>query len=388
MEELDEPIWKRPEAFPRGGGGWGWVDRKGGRHACGDVERLAQAIAEDAGARVDMVWTPDSPYLVLPEEVRELWPALKMARLKWAEWEMMEGMRQMKIFGVFIAGFAIISYLGSGGASVMGTFGLAVILFLMLGFFPWYQGRKRWKRAKAWAADEAEPDLEGLRFEVWLMSQRAPLTKALAGLIALVALVQVLGPLSLAQQVEAAGLLKQDGRALDGWRLGTAAFLHGHPLHFLFNISALLYLGRRMELLARWPHVLLVFLLAAWVGNECSARWLPGPSLGASGGLLGMLGFLLVFEWMHRRLVPESSRRRLLAGLLMTAALGVVGFKFVDNAAHAGGTLAGMVYAFAVFPRSQSANRPRISVVDGVAGVLAGTVVAGFGLLTIVKLLG
>lgn len=388
MGGKDEPIWKRPEAFPPGGDGWGWVDRKGKRHDCESAEALAKAIVDDAGARVDMVWTPASPHLVLPEEVRELWPALKSARLKWAEWEMDEGWRQMKVFGLFMAGFAVLSYFGKGGASIMSTLGLALILFLILGFFPWYQGRKRWKRAKAWAADQAEPDLEGLRFEVWLMAQKAPVTRALAVLMGAVALAQWLGPLDLGTQIQAVGLVKQDGKAIDWWRLGTAAFMHGHPLHLIFNLSALLYLGRRMEVLVRWPHLLVVFALAAWIGNECSARWVPGPSLGASGGLLGMLGFLLVFEWMHRRLVPESSTRRLLAGLLMTAAIGVVGFRFIDNAAHAGGTVAGMLYAFAMFPRSSAATRPRMSGVDLAAGFVAAAVVLVFGGWTLTKLLG
>jgi membrane associated rhomboid family serine protease len=354
------------------------VDRKGRRHPCSDEQALAAAIVDDAGARVDMVWTPASPNLVLPEEVPSLWPALKSARLKWAEWEMEEGLRQMKIFGIFMIGFAVISALGRGGASVLGTLGLALILFLVLGFFPWYQGRKRWKRAKAWAADEAEPDLDGLRFEVWLMSQKTPITLALGVLLGIVALAQWLGPLSLSQQLAEVGLTKEAGRATDWWRLGTAAFLHGHPLHFIFNLSALLYLGRRMEVLVRWPHVLIVFALSAWVGNECSARWLPAPSLGASGGLLGMLGFLLVFEWMHRRLVPESSRRRLMAGLLTTALIGLVGFRFVDNAAHAGGTVAGMIYAFAMFPRSSAATRPRMSMVDLGAGMMAAAAILVF----------
>ena len=127
-----------------------------------------------------------------------------------------------------------------------------------------------------------------------------------------------------------------------------------------------------MEVLVRWPHVPIVFVLAAWIGGEASVWFLPGkPSLGASGGLLGMLGFLLVFEWMHRALVPESSRRRLLAGLVLTAAIGLVGFNFIDNGAHGGGLLAGMAYAFAVFPASSSPRRPKGHGIDRIAGSLA-----------------
>jgi membrane associated rhomboid family serine protease len=120
----------------------------------------------------------------------------------------------------------------------------------------------------------------------------------------------------------------------------------------------------------------LVFLLAAAVGNEASLWLLDKPSVGASGGLLGWLGFLLVFESLHSRLVPRSARRRLLAGVFLTALIGLVGYQFIDNAAHAGGLLAGMLYAVIVFPSSSSAMRPGTNKTDLVAGGLAFLVLA------------
>lgn len=366
------PIWARPEAFPRAGEGWGWVDRRGNRTTCGSLEELSAAIVDDAGARVDLVWTPRHEHVVLPEELPELHPALKEARIRWALWEIDEGRRQMMIFGGVLAVFGLYSLVTGNPVLGFGPLGLAVVLFLMLGFFPWYQGRKRLSRARRWQSGEMEVDVEGLRFETWLMQQKAPVTRGLMILLAGVGLVQWLAPGGLEQAVERAGLVKEGGRPADWWRLATAPFLHGGLIHFIFNVAALAYLGRRMELLARWPHVAIVFVLAAWIGGEASAMFMPDrPSLGASGGLLGMLGFLLVFEWMHRRLVPTSSRRRLLAGLLLTAAIGAVPFLPIDNGAHGGGVLAGMAYAFAVFPSSSSAQRPRETGVDRIVGTVA-----------------
>ncbi|MBB5352402.1 membrane associated rhomboid family serine protease [Haloferula luteola] len=380
MSEPHLPAWKRSDAFPPASEGWGWVDRKGRRQSCSDLDALAAAIIDDAGARVDLVWTPEHSHLVLPEEIPALLPALKEARVRWAEWEIQEGARQMKWFGILAVVLAVAT------AMKPTTVGLAVILFLMLGFFPWYQGRKRLRRAKAWKAEEGVGDLEGLRFETWLMAQKAPVTHAMMAIIGVIALVQWLGPQTLEEQVKSAGLVKVNGRALDTWRLATAPFLHGHPLHLFFNASALLYLGRRMEVLARWPHLLLVFVLSAWVGGECSARWVAASSLGASGGLMGMLGFLMVYEAMHRRLVPESSRRRLLAGLLLTIGIGVVGFRFIDNGAHGGGLVLGMAYAFAVFPSSVSATRPKTTLPDRLAGAAAAGVFLWAAIFTLIKI--
>jgi membrane associated rhomboid family serine protease len=166
-----------------------------------------------------------------------------------------------------------------------------------------------------------------------------------------------------------AGLVKPAYHAGQWWRLLTAPFLHGNLIHFLLNAAALLYLGKRVEVFARWPHVPLVFLFSACVGGELSARFVPGTSVGASGGLMGLLGFLLVFESLHSRLVPRSASRRLLAGVLLTAVIGLVGYRFIDNAAHAGGLIAGMLYAIVVFPKSASSYRPNATISDRVAGI-------------------
>jgi membrane associated rhomboid family serine protease len=163
------------------------------------------------------------------------------------------------------------------------------------------------------------------------------------------------------------------GRYLRGewWRLFTGPWLHGNPLHWAMNAAALLYLGRRTEVLARWPHLALVLLVSALAGGIASVKWLAAPTVGISGGLLGLLGFLLVFETLHRRLVPVTARRRLLAGVVVIAMMGLFGFRFIDNAAHAGGLIAGMAYALLVFPPSSPPLRPKILHRDAVAGSLA-----------------
>ena len=70
--------------------------------------------------------------------------------------------------------------------------GLAALLFLILGFLPWYQGGKRLARARKWAAGDMAEDAAALRFETWLAIQEAPLTRLLLGLLALAGLVQAL----------------------------------------------------------------------------------------------------------------------------------------------------------------------------------------------------
>jgi membrane associated rhomboid family serine protease len=207
-----------------------------------------------------------------------------------------------------------------------------------------------------------------MRFEIWLERQKAPFTWLFIGLIGVVGLAQFLP----GNASKAAGLLAS-AYPKEWWRLFTAPFLHGNPIHFAMNAAAMLYLGKRLEVFARWPHLPLVFLFSACVGGQVSIPHLPAdiPGVGASGGLMGWLGFLLVFETLHSRLVPKSARRRLLGAVFLTALIGLLGYHFIDNYAHAGGLAAGMLYAAIVFPKSSSVYRPQMTKTDLVVGAIA-----------------
>ncbi|MCW1887040.1 rhomboid family intramembrane serine protease [Luteolibacter flavescens] len=411
------PVWARENAFPEAAPGWGWVDRKGREVPVGSFEELSRAIVEDGGARVDLVWTPAARGWVLPEEIPELHPALREARIRWARWEMGEGKQQMTIFGAILVVMVAWNFFSTGKLTANASLGLGVLLFFLLGALPWYQGYKRLKRAKRWAAGEMAVDAPVLRFETWLSIQNTPVTRLMFRLMVVAAIVQLFSEIvyyngkhglegmkgllglwhyvlgfgtldTFGISIAKAGLTKVDGAAGDWWRLLTAPFLHGHWLHWLMNASALAYLGKRVECFARWPHMAMVLLLSAWVGGEASARFMDKTSVGISGGLMGLLGFLLVFESMHRSLVPESARKRLVAGIVMTGIIGYVFRHFIDNAAHAGGLIAGMIYAAVVFPKSSSPHRPRTTSADLVLGGAAVGLLIGSAVLACVKMVG
>ena len=383
--EDKEPIWARDDAFPEAPAGWGWVDQKGKRHPCDSREQLIQAIGKDDDARLLLVWTPDSPRMVLPEEVAGAEQAVLESRRRIAAGDVIEAVGQLRWFGILLGGLGLwMFYQGwslaprEANAAERVWFalrallnsmsiGIALLMFLIFAFIPWYQSRKRLRQLAHWRHEDLENLVPSLRFETWLDWQKAPVTRFLLVLVSLVGLAQLIPGNSLM----AAGLIKESYLRGEWWRLFTAPFLHGNLLHFLMNAAALLYLGKRLEVFARWPHVPLVFLFAACVGGEASARLLAAPSVGASGGLMGWLGFLLVFESLHSRLIPRRARRRLVAGVLLTALIGLIGYRFIDNAAHGGGLLAGMLYAAIVFPRSASALRPRATSTDRIAGALS-----------------
>ena len=73
--------------------------------------------------------------------------------------------------------------------------------------------------------------------------------------------------------------------------------------------------------------------------------------------------------------------------MALTALIGLIGYKFIDNAAHAGGLIAGMIYAVIVFPPSSSPHRPRSTVTDLVAGGVTMLVLAASTLFAISRII-
>ncbi|MES2477351.1 MAG: rhomboid family intramembrane serine protease [Verrucomicrobiota bacterium] len=418
QETDDSPVWARPEAFPTAPPAWGWLDHKGKSHPCATLDALAAAIRDDRHGEVDLVWTPANPRMILPEELDGMSHELRTVREQWTRDDLEECHYRLRWFGTifaalagyqFIAGWLFAARQGAGIA-IRNAFGLknvfastqvglAVLMFIIFAFIPWWQARKRRQELVKWTEEGIKDFAPTIRFEAWLDRQKAPLTRVLLGLVLVVALTQVFGKvrteglsaiLSLFHNwhgTDAAGLVKPLYVQGQWWRLFTAPFLHGNIVHLLMNAAAMAYLGKRVEVFARWPHLPMVFLFAATIGGAASARFIAAPSVGASGGLMGWLGFLLVFETLHKNLVPRRARRRLAAGVFLTALIGVIGYRYIDNAAHAGGLLAGMAYAAIVFPSSASPRRPRTTGVDraaAAAALLMLVAAAGFAVVKII----
>lgn len=423
QESPDAPVWAREDAFPEAPQGWGWIDSKGKPHPVDSRESLAAAIRDDRDGSVTLVWTPANPRLTVPEELSGMGDALRTARERWSRDDLDDASYKLRWFGVALALFSGWSFLGGfmlAGrlAEKSGTtidlidrlklairttlnsteVGLALLMFVIFAFIPWYQARKRRAELGRWTEAGIAEAAPTIRFETWLAWQKAPFTKAFLGLITAVALAQIFSHVGTAgwgsllavfgnwDGTSEAGLVKEKYFQGEWWRLYTAPLLHGNLLHFLMNAAALAYLGKRLEVFARWPHLPLVFLFSATVGGLASARFIAAPSVGASGGLMGWLGFLLVFETLHKRLVPRRARRRLAAGVVLTALIGLVGYRFIDNAAHAGGLVAGMLYAIIVFPPSSSPSRPDSTIIDRIAAGVALAVLVAAALFAIGKI--
>ncbi|SHK00228.1 Membrane associated serine protease, rhomboid family [Rubritalea squalenifaciens DSM 18772] len=393
QDSQDAPVWAQSESFPAkpDTGVFGFVDVKGNASPCENLDDLSKAI-ESSKLGIEYVWTPEHVHLLVPEELDELRPVLVKRQQSWARQDIQDGQRMTVLFGAVLvwAGYSAFTN-GHGHWRAVWenpTLGISAILLLIFGLIPWYEGWKVLRKKPGSDPEYWSKEIGEARFDSWISRQKAPVCYGLLAIMLLTGVVQyfIEGGLTWGgKSLRGAGLLK--GENIEWWRYFTAPLLHGHLVHWVMNFAALKYLARRAEVLSGWPHVVIVFLLSSLVGGVASATFLPeAPSVGASGGILGILGFLLVFETLHFKLVPRTSRRRLLAGVGLVALMGILGFSFVDNAAHAGGLFAGMVYAGLVFPPTKSPDRPRVLLRDKLVGLLAAAILVASAALCILKI--
>ena len=131
----------------------------------------------------------------------------------------------------------------------------------------------------------------------------------------------------------------------DRGRLFTSLFLHIGLAHLALNMLALWSLGRVLEPRMRGSAFLGVYLLSGLCGSLATAWWNQDVlliSCGASGAILGLFGVACVCSWQDRRTGrPYFPMRALILSLVLTFGAGAI-FS-VDNAAHLGGLLTGLI---------------------------------------------
>jgi rhomboid protease GluP len=145
------------------------------------------------------------------------------------------------------------------------------------------------------------------------------------------------------------------------WRLLTAMFLHFGALHLLFNMWALVSLGRLVERLYGSGHFLLLYVMSGLAGLTLSTLLNPvGYGLGASGAVFGALGAIPAFVLNARSGVPPGIARFLRIDATVIVAVNLaIGFfiPFIDNAAHIGGLIGGFIYGL-LLSRPLAEQRP------------------------------
>lgn len=141
------------------------------------------------------------------------------------------------------------------------------------------------------------------------------------------------------------------------WRLASAMFLHGSLIHLAINGYALYILGPDVERMYGTARFAAIYMGAGLAGSAASYAFgrISAPAIGASGAIFGLMGALGAFAYSSREVLGDVARRNLrqIAGLAAINLL--IGFSLagIDNYAHLGGLVGGVILGLLLAPRLQ-----------------------------------
>lgn len=330
--ESPEPPWRRPEFLGRAPTeGYGYLS-EGVLRTC-SLDELRQVVARGPEERVHFVWGPGLGRCVPTAELPEVFEALRASQLARLDEFLRSKLTWAAVVGagVFLWGERILGMPLSWLAMMWAAFFLLPIVDGLLR-------RQEWRQAEPGDA----PALgEASRYFHWLAWQRTSrTTHVIIGLLVATWL--------LSETAGSRWAIKQFAMDTAGvqagawWKPLTCFFLHGGPIHLVFNALALSRLGQWVEAMTEAAWVPLILFLAT-LGGSLAGYVLPPdvPSVGASGGVLGLLGFLIVFCRYPGRSTPAAFLRLLWQWVGYVVVLGLIGWQVIDNAGHLGGLLTG-----------------------------------------------
>ncbi len=147
------------------------------------------------------------------------------------------------------------------------------------------------------------------------------------------------------------------------WRFVTSMFLHIGFIHLFFNNYALWIVGQEIERLYGAARFVSIYLLTGLAGSVASYFYKPdATSAGASGAIFGLFGLLATFAFRYRKEIPQIISSQIKRQVIPLIAINLgIGFfiPMVDNSAHIGGLLTGVLLGLIVpYKRPEEKKTP------------------------------
>ncbi|HUB26463.1 MAG TPA: rhomboid family intramembrane serine protease, partial [Tepidisphaeraceae bacterium] len=334
--------WESPDLFPLipTDGQYGFIRRQ--IPVSCTLEQLRQTIAHGWGP-LPLVWTPASRRVVPAVEAASLFDVVKP--------------RLMKKTIASAAGWAL---LGAGlAAAVVLTAkqeqmpadqakSMAWTLLVFLGIVPMAMTIRSYQVLATFTVRDMIAHGRVARYQAWLRRRWLVTTWFVAACILVVFACQLKAGVDLSAVL--CGLVKPLPRG-QWWRLLTMALMHGGFIHIAVNLTSLVILGRLVEAHSRPAYLPIVFVLSAIAGSLASLKFgpVPGTTVGASGGLMGLIGFMAVMGYRRRSVLPGGFLQIMIANVFLIGLMGSTASNVIDNACHFGGLAAGVVIGLIVF---------------------------------------
>lgn len=140
------------------------------------------------------------------------------------------------------------------------------------------------------------------------------------------------------------------------YRLITGTFLHANILHLGFNCYALYVIGTQLESYLGRVKYIIIYLFSALTGALFSMLFGgDSASIGASGAIFGLMGSIVYFGYHYRVFLGNVVKSQIIPLILVNLLIGFMS-SGIDNAAHIGGLIGGMLITMALGVKYKSTN--------------------------------
>ena len=157
------------------------------------------------------------------------------------------------------------------------------------------------------------------------------------------------------------------------YRLVVPIFLHASIIHLACNMYSLYIIGPQLESFFGKVKYSIIFIGSGIIGDLVSLLFLNSNtvSVGASGAIFGLLGALLYFGYHYRVYLSGVLRSQIIPVIVLNL---LIGFSLsgINNAAHLGGLVGGILLAKAVGVKYKSKK------IDIINGIIMTTLFVGF----------
>jgi len=145
------------------------------------------------------------------------------------------------------------------------------------------------------------------------------------------------------------------------YRLLTGMFLHGNIFHLAFNCYALYVIGKQLESFLGKIKYTIIYLFSGIIGSFFTCIFTgDAASIGASGAIFGLMGSLVYFGYHYRVYLGNVIKSQILPLIGINL---IIGFTIpgIDNAAHIGGLLGGLLITTALGIDNKSTTSEKVN---------------------------
>lgn len=144
------------------------------------------------------------------------------------------------------------------------------------------------------------------------------------------------------------------------YRLLSCIFMHGGIIHLLCNMYCLYVIGSQVESFFGKIKYIVIYLLSGIIGSLMSLSITNSISLGASGAIFGLLGSILYFGYHYRVYLSQAIKSQIIPLIVLNIFLGFI-LNGVDNAAHIGGLIGGVLVSMMAGVKYKSSTMEKVN---------------------------